>query len=237
MKIAIIGYGRMGKEIEKAALAMKHEVLLKIDSRKELEDNFEELRFCNVAIEFSIPEQAVVNILTCFDAEVPVISGTTGWYEHLPRVKSICEDSEQTLLYSPNFSIGVNILFELNKNLAAMVNKFKSYDVTIDETHHTNKIDKPSGTALYLARDIIGNYDLKTTWVNDKAKRLSELEVHSFREGEVTGIHNVTYKSSSDIIRIGHEAINRQGFAEGAILAAEWVKNKKGVFTMSDFVK
>jgi 4-hydroxy-tetrahydrodipicolinate reductase len=236
MRIAIIGYGKMGKEVEKIALKRYHEVSLKIDSLNELETNREELRFCNVAIDFSQPNAAINNILTCFEENVPIVVGTTGWYDKLAEISTICEDLEQTLFYSPNFSIGVNILFEVNKYLAKLMNRFQEYDISIEEIHHINKLDKPSGTAIFLANDIINNLERKKKWVSEAVTRNNEIPIKSIRENNIIGTHTINYISENDKISVQHEAFNRSGFALGAILAAEWAMNKKGVYTMSDFL-
>lgn len=236
MKIAIIGYGKMGKEIEKLALQQGHEVLLKID--KENWNDFKSSKFkqVDVAIEFSVPENAYQNILHCFNANVPVVSGTTGWLKDFENVVEICKSEGQTFFYASNFSLGVNILFKINEYLAGIMNKYPDYKVNIQETHHTQKLDAPSGTAISLAKSLIHNIDRLNQWEKGNTQNENSIPVISYREGSVTGNHKVNYESSFDKISLEHDAKSRQGFAMGAILAAEFIHNKKGFFTMDDLL-
>lgn len=234
MKIAIIGYGKMGKEIEQIALQRGHEVTLKITSSNLDEMSTENLQKCDVAIEFTRPDKAIGNIKKCFDANLPVVVGTTGWFEQLEEVKELCNSSNNTLLYASNCSLGVNIFFELNKKLAQLMKKQEEYEVTIEETHHTQKLDAPSGTAITLAEGLIENYPSKSSWENSKSEDESVLPVISHRIENVPGTHVIKYSSEIDEIEIKHTAHNRKGFASGAVIAAEYIAPKKGVFTMSD---
>ena len=234
MKIALLGYGKMGKEIEQLALSNGDEIILRADKNHLV--SLEDLKHADVALEFTQPDSVVKNILLCFEANVPVVVGTTGWYEGLRMIKMECEAKLQAMLYASNFSVGVNIFFELNKKLAQLMNKQVDYNIEIDETHHTQKIDKPSGTAISLANDILNELTFKTEWQLDEQKNYpkEKLLIHSHRKEEVAGTHIVTYQSSVDTIEIKHTAHNRKGFAAGALLASTWLIGKKGVFTMKD---
>ena len=244
MRIALIGYGKMGKELEKAAVARGHEIVLRINS-----DNAKDIKPVNlypaeVAIEFSTPDSVLDNIKMCFNSGIPVIVGTTGWYEHLDEIKALCEDGDHCLLYASNFSIGVNILFELNRIMAGIMNHQNVYDVSIEEIHHSNKLDSPSGTAITLAKDIIENVERKERWIDidpdsneENHQHPGDLTIHSMRLGEVIGTHIVKYKSNADKLELRHEAYNRTGFAEGAVVAAEWLAGKKGFFTMQNLLQ
>jgi 4-hydroxy-tetrahydrodipicolinate reductase len=236
MKIAILGYGKMGQEIERVAASRKHEVVLIIDSVEDWEQDGERLREADVAIEFSQPDVVLDNLYQCFDANVPVVTGTTGWHEDLEQVKMDCRERGQTLFFSSNFSIGVNLFFELNRKLAALMSKFKDYEIMIEETHHIHKQDAPSGTAIILANDIISNSQRKEKWVREVPENPEELEIQSFRTENVPGTHRVKYESEVDLIEIIHTAKNRRGFATGALLAAEWLLGKKGVYEMKDLL-
>ena len=238
MKIALIGYGKMGKAIEEIAIQAGHIITEKFDL-----DGFESSDIANadVAIEFTRAEAVKNNIIKCFDANVPVIVGTTGWYEHFDEICKIATKQNKTLFYSTNYSLGVNIFFEMNKFLAKMMNENNLYEPTITESHHIHKLDSPSGTAITLAEGIISNFNRKKQWVNTinsniKSTNEFDLNIHSIREDEVPGTHTVIYKSKIDNIIITHQAHNRLGFATGAVKAAEWVKDKKGVFTMKDML-
>jgi 4-hydroxy-tetrahydrodipicolinate reductase len=235
MKIALLGYGKMGQEIEKFAQLRGHEVLVRATSTYRAKA--EELSHCDMAIEFSRPDSAVDNILTCFEAKCPVVVGTTGWYGRLNEVKTACSHAEGTLLYASNFSIGVNVLFHINKELARIMNHLEAYDASMLEIHHTAKLDQPSGTAITLAEGILSELERKTEWVNEKSSNEKALTILSERIGEVPGTHEVIYESAVDRIRLVHEAKNRQGFVQGAVMAAEWLSGKKGIFTMHDFLK
>ena len=228
MKIALLGYGRMGKEIEKVALQRGHTIVIKSNS-----DSAYAITEADVAIDFSIPTSAVQNISNCINNRVPVISGTTGWLEKYDEVVQLCKEKNGTFIYASNFSIGVNIFFELNKQLARMMNTLEDYNISLEEIHHTRKLDAPSGTAITLAEGIIEN-SAKTNWKLD-AKNSSEIvPITSKRIADTPGTHCVNYSSEVDTIEITHTAHNRKGFALGAVVAAEWILNKKGVFTMND---
>lgn len=237
MKIALLGYGKMGKEIEKIALKKGHKIGLKVTS-----DNAEfspsELLGIDVAIEFSRPEFAVSNIRKCFEANVPVVVGTTGWYEDLEDVETLCVARNQTLLYATNFSIGVNLFFKLNTQLAQLMTSYPEYKVEVEEIHHTQKLDAPSGTGISIAEQIIENHSLKNNWVNENSSREEELSIVSKRLDEVPGTHSVFYRSEIDEIEIKHTAHNRSGFAHGALLAGEWLaRHKDGIYSMQDVLE
>jgi len=234
LKIALIGYGKMGKAIEEIALQKGHEIVLKIDADNADEFSAENLKRADVAIEFTGPENAVRNIRQCLDAGIPVVCGSTGWLERLPLVEKYCIEKNGTFLYASNFSIGVNIFFELNKKLAALMSKQPVYDVSIEEIHHTQKKDAPSGTAITLAEQIIKELPRKTSWTNDLPANNEQLFISSKRIDPAPGTHTVKYSSEVDDIEIIHTAHNRKGFAGGALLAAEFLHNKKGIFTMKD---
>jgi len=236
MKIAILGYGKMGQEIERIAILRKHEVALIIDSIEDWEKDGGRLGEADVAIEFSQPDAVLDNIYHCFEANVPVVVGTTGWYEDMEQVRKDCLDREQTIFYSTNFSIGVNLFFELNRNLAALMSKWVDYEISIEETHHIHKQDAPSGTAIVLANDIIRNSERKEKWVKEMSENPEELGIQSFRTENVPGTHRVKYESEVDSIEIIHTAKNRRGFAIGALLAAEWLPGKKGIYEMKDLL-
>lgn len=237
MRIALIGYGKMGREIEKIARQRGHEIVCTIDVNENDKFNSPEFRSADVAIEFTSPESAVENYRKAFAANVPVVSGTTGWLENLDEVKSACENDGKTFFYASNFSLGVNIFFALNAHLAKIMNQFPDYDVRMEETHHIHKLDAPSGTAITLAEGIIENLERKQKWELDKASSADALAIEAFREGEVPGIHTVIYESEVDSIRITHDAKSRKGFALGAVLAAEFTKGKKGFLGMKDMLK
>lgn len=244
MRLALIGYGKMGKELEKAAAERGHEIVLKVNTSNASEIKPLNLYSADVAIEFSTPASVIDNIKLCFNAGLPVVVGTTGWYDKLDEVKSLCASGNHSLMYASNFSIGVNILFELNKILAGIMNHQKTYDVSIEEIHHSHKLDSPSGTAITLAKDIIDNLETKERWIDidpdsneENHHHPGDLTIHSMRLGEVIGTHIVKYKSNADKLELRHEAYNRSGFAEGAVVAAEWLKGKTGCFTMQDLLK
>lgn len=243
MKIALIGYGKMGKELEKSALIRGHEIVLKVDSSNAANVSSDKLTSVDVAIEFSTPATVIENIKKCFDAGIPVVVGTTGWYDHIGDMRALCENGNHSLIYASNFSIGVNILFELNRMMANIMNAQNKYDVSIEEIHHSHKLDSPSGTALVLANDILDAIERKERWIDidpdtndENHKHPGDLTIHSMRLGEVVGTHIVKYKSKADKLELRHEAYNREGYAEGAVIAAEWVKNKKGFFTMKELL-
>jgi 4-hydroxy-tetrahydrodipicolinate reductase len=236
MKLALIGYGKMGKEVEKAALASNHFIGTIIDNEEDWHKNRDQFLKCDVAIEFSIPSMVISNLYKCFEAGIPVVTGTTGWNDRLAEVSETCSDKNGTLFYSSNFSIGVNIFFEINRRLASIMNRYGEYDIKLTETHHVQKMDAPSGTAITLANDIIAGIERKKTWTNLGAGNDSQLEILSIREGSVPGIHAIDWISDIDKISIRHEAFNRQGFARGAVMAAEFVIGKKGIFGMNDLL-
>ncbi|MCY1722490.1 4-hydroxy-tetrahydrodipicolinate reductase [Prolixibacteraceae bacterium Z1-6] len=237
MKIALIGYGRMGKEIEKIAVSRGHEIGLIIDINNQDDLTVENLKKCDVAIEFTIPASAVNNYSICFEAGVPVVSGTTGWLDKKDEVYQKCADSDGTFFYGSNFSVGVNLFFELNRKLAELMAPRSEYDVEMTEVHHTQKLDAPSGTAISLADDILEKLPEKNAWVNDQTPAKNEMNIKSERVGMVPGIHTVKYESEIDFIEITHSAKNRVGFAFGAVLAAEYCLNNKGILTMKDLLK
>ncbi|QXP79598.1 MULTISPECIES: 4-hydroxy-tetrahydrodipicolinate reductase [Winogradskyella] len=228
MKIALLGYGRMGKSIETIAIERNHSIVLKV-SNTDSNDDFSE---ADVAIDFSIPTAAVSNIKKAIDAGVPVISGTTGWLDQYEDVTNYCKSKNGTFLYASNFSLGVNIFFEINKRLSELISGFNEYTTEIEEIHHTQKLDAPSGTAITLAEEIIAQTNYKN-WTLE-APKPNEIHIDAKRIKGVPGTHEVTYNSEIDSISIKHTAHSRQGFAMGAVIAAEWIKDKKGIFTMKD---
>jgi 4-hydroxy-tetrahydrodipicolinate reductase len=234
MRIALIGYGKMGKAIEEIALEKGHEIVLKIDVSNPSDFNAKNLAMADVAIEFTGPESAFDNIKGCLTAGIPVVSGSTGWLDKYDEIKQYCESKKGTFLYSSNFSIGVNIFFELNKKLAALMAPHPEYDVSMVEIHHAEKKDSPSGTAITLAKQIMDEIPGKELWVNHISDSLRELEIISERINPAPGTHKVKYRSTIDDIEIIHEAHTRKGFAAGAVLAAEFVKNRKGIIEMKD---
>jgi len=236
MNIALIGYGKMGKEIEQIAISRGHSIVLKVTSSNANTYSIDELKKADVAIEFSTPEVVINNINKCFEANVPVVVGTTGWLKHLEEVKQNCSDKKQTLFYASNYSIGVNLFFKVNAYLAKLMNAYPEYNVTMEEIHHVHKLDAPSGTAISLANQIIENNSSKQKWVNALTENKNELAIISKRIDEVPGTHTVTYSSAVDEISMTHIAHNRKGFALGSVIAAEWVKGKKGIFGMNDLL-
>ncbi len=243
MKIALLGYGKMGKMIEQVALGRKHEIVLAIDHQNLHGLNIKNLQKADVAIEFSTPQTVLANINLCFEAGIPVVVGATGWYENLQEVKNECLTKNASLIYASNFSVGVNIFFHINKMLAKVMSGFPDYEVQVEEIHHTQKLDAPSGTAITIAEGIIENIPVKEAWVNvittddkddgDKIKP-NQLLIESLRIEGIPGTHTVIYGSDVDTIEFKHTAHNRSGFALGAVLAAEWVKGRKGFFTAAD---
>src|ERR1700743_1315848 len=244
MNIALLGYGKMGKIIEKIATDRKHTIVLKIDYDNQHELTSESLKKADVIIEFTAPTSVLNNIQYCFDADVPVVVGTTGWYEHLGEVKEKCTAGNHTLLYASNFSVGVNIFFHINRKLAKLMSNYPYYDVQVEEIHHTQKLDSPSGTAITIAEGIIDGLDSKKEWINaltadgddadDSNIKNDQVLIESFRIDSVPGTHTVIYDSEVDTIEFKHTAHNRNGFALGAVLAAEWLHNKKGFFSVED---
>lgn len=236
MKIALIGYGKMGHIIEKIARKRGHEIVSIIDINNPEDFESEAFKSADVAIEFTVPAVAVNNYRKAFAAGVPVVSGTTGWLDHLPEIKEACKNGN-TFFYASNFSLGVNIFFALNKYLAGIMDGFPEYDVRMEEVHHIHKLDAPSGTAITLAGDLIDNIKRKTSWIVGKEPEKNEIGIKAIREGEVPGIHTVIYESEVDSIRITHDAKSREGFALGAVIAAEFTHGKKGFLTMQDMLK
>lgn len=234
MKIALLGYGKMGKEIEAIALQRGHSIVLKVGSSNAYTFTNEELKQADVAIEFSNPQWAPANNIRCFNSEIPVVSGTTGWNEKLNDVKHIAKLLNQSFLYASNFSLGVNVFFELNKKLASLLKNYPEYGISMQEIHHTQKLDSPSGTAISLAKDILHYRSDLDKWVNEKTANKNELGIESLRMEGVPGTHSICYESGIDSIEIKHTAHNRKGFALGAVVAAEWIIGKKGVFEMKD---
>ncbi|GAA4958764.1 4-hydroxy-tetrahydrodipicolinate reductase [Algibacter aquimarinus] len=229
MNIALLGYGRMGQTIEQIALKRGHKIVLKVDK----DDKDYDITKADVAIDFSIPTVAFNNISNCLNHNVPVISGTTGWLEDYHKAVALCKEKKSAFIYASNYSLGVNIFFELNKTLAKMMSNLKQYNVSMEEIHHTKKLDAPSGTAISLANDIISNHESFDNWKLDETGE-SIIPITAKRIEDVPGTHTVTYESEVDTVSIEHIAHNRQGFALGAVIAAEWIIGKTGVFTMSD---
>lgn len=239
MKIAIIGYGKMGHIIEEVARGRGHDITCIIDADNTDDFDSRAFREADVAIEFSVPSTAVSNILASFAAQVPVVSGTTGWTDSLPEMKELCDKGAGTLLYASNFSIGVNIFMALNRYLSAIMDDFAQYRPSITETHHIHKLDHPSGTAITLAEQLIGKVKRITGWKEptpDVKIEADILPIDHVREGEVPGIHTITWESEADVLTISHSAKSREGFALGAVMAAEWLAGKKGWYTMSEML-
>lgn len=236
MNIALIGYGKMGKEIEKIAVSRGHKINLIIDINNPHDLTVSNLQKCDVAIEFTIPDSAVKNYFTCFEAGIPVVSGTTGWLHQKDEVYNKCKESNGTFFYGSNFSVGVNLFFELNKKLAELMAPHAEYQVEMTEVHHIHKLDAPSGTAISLAEDMLNILPGKNSWVNDKTPGETELNIKSERSGEVPGIHTIKYESEVDFIEITHDAKNRKGLASGAVLAAEYSIGKKGILSMKQLL-
>lgn len=237
MNIALIGYGKMGHEIEKIALKRGHNIVSIIDMNNLEEFNSPAFKSADVAIEFSTPDSAIQNYRKCFEVGVAVVAGTTGWLEHLDEVKRACAEQGKTFFYASNYSLGVNIFFALNKYLAKIMNNYPSYEVKMEEVHHVHKLDAPSGTAITLAEDLIKEVDRKERWSLEVEEKQTDLPIHCIREGEVPGIHEIIYESEADIISIKHDAKSRVGFALGAVLAAEFTNGKKGFLGMGDMLK
>lgn len=237
MNIALIGYGKMGHEIEQIALQRGHKIALIVDENNPQDLNTANLSKCNVAINFSTPDSAMNAINSCFDAKTPLVCGTTGWLQHLPEVKKRIASENQAFFYASNFSLGVNLFFKLNKQLAEMMSKFNQYEVSMTEVHHIHKLDAPSGTAITLAEGIIDNYPNKNKWVLAPEKAPDAISITAIREGEVPGIHTIRYQSEPDYIEITHSAFSRKGFALGAVIAAEFLPGKQGYLGMEDLLK
>lgn len=234
MKIILLGYGKMGKIIERVALERGHTITARIDV-----DNASDFHSAkgDVAIEFSHPDAAFENVKKCVQKKLPVVCGTTGWLSRKPEIEALCHTTGGSFFYASNYSLGVNIFFKVNQYIARMMNNFPEYEITMDEIHHTEKKDAPSGTAITLAEGILQHVDRKKQWVGEKTGKPEDLFIESFRIDQVPGTHIVSYESSIDDIEIKHIAHSREGFAKGAVMVAEWLKDKKGVFTMDDFLK
>jgi 4-hydroxy-tetrahydrodipicolinate reductase len=229
MKIALLGYGKMGKTIEQIAIQRGHQIVLKVDK----DDHNYDITKADVAIDFSIPTVAFNNISNCINNQIPVISGTTGWLKDYEKAVALCKEKQGAFIYASNFSLGVNIFFELNKTLARMMTNLKQYKVSLEEIHHTQKLDAPSGTAISLANDIIAEHSNYKQWKLEESIE-NTINITAKRMEDVPGTHTITYQSEVDTLTIEHVAHNRQGFALGAVIAAEWIVGKTGVFTMND---
>jgi 4-hydroxy-tetrahydrodipicolinate reductase len=236
MKIALIGYGRMGKEIEKIAIQRKHNIVLKIDMDNQEDLNTDNLKNADVAIDFSFPDAAYPNILKCFEANVPIVCGTTGWLDKIEDVKTKCITQGKSFFYASNFSLGVNVFFKVNEYLAKIMNSLSGYEVSMEEVHHIHKLDAPSGTALTLAEGILKNVTTKDSWTLNNPSENDKIGIRAIREGEVPGIHRIKYESEVDTIFMEHSAKSRKGFALGAVLAAEFMNSNTGYKTMDDLL-
>lgn len=234
LNIALVGYGKMGKAIEEIAIQRGHTILLKIDINTMEQFTAENLKRCDVAIEFTSPHSAVQNIISCLQAGIPVVSGSTGWLDKWEEVQGTCESLNGAMVYASNYSVGVNIFFELNKKLASLMNTYPEYDVSIVEIHHTEKKDAPSGTAITLAEQVLESIDQKKQWVSENGASAEDLVITSKRIDPAPGTHKILYSSAIDDIEIIHTAHNRKGFATGAVLAAEFIKEKKGIYGMKE---
>jgi 4-hydroxy-tetrahydrodipicolinate reductase len=237
MKIVLIGYGKMGKEIERISLERGHQIVAKIDVDNQADLAALAAAEVDVAIEFSNPVSAYSNILTCINKQIPVVCGTTGWLEKKAEIEALTKEKQSTFFYASNYSIGVNLFFRLNKLLAQLMSPHKEYDIYTNEIHHTEKKDSPSGTAITIAEGIIEANGSKDKWVNNEIAAANEVAIWSQRESVIPGTHTVKYISKVDQIEITHEAFSREGFALGAVIAAEWIKDKKGVLGMDDMLK
>ena len=235
MKIALLGYGKMGHEVEKIATEYGHTIGLTIDNENDWNEKRDQLPGCDAAIEFSMPAIVIGNIYKCFEARIPVVVGTTGWHDQLQKVSADCMNTGNTMFYASNFSIGVNIFFDINRRLAGLLKEYPMYLPSMVEIHHTQKLDSPSGTAITLANGIIES-NPKYTRFTESVPVEGEIPVHSIREGNVPGTHSVTWKSDIDQLTITHEAYSRRGFALGAVMAAAFIHGRKGVFTMKDLL-
>ncbi len=235
LKICLIGYGRMGKEVEKFVIQRGHKVFLKLDNEHDWLNNIQDFLLSDVAIDFSIPNKVINNIHKCFDGNIPIVVGTTGWYDQLKEVKSWCIETNQSLFYAPNFSLGMNVVFEMNKLLAALTATY-NYKFVISETHHINKIDAPSGTAIQLANDIIDKNSGYLGWKIGQHVADNLISIEVTRRENVSGIHEITAQSEEDKICLRHEAKGLDGFALGAVLAAEFLYDKKGIYTIDDLL-
>lgn len=237
MQAALIGYGKMGREIEKILAQRGHNVVLRIDADNTADLDAAHLAQADVALEFTTPEAAYDNIRTCIECRTPVVSGTTGWIARLGELEALCRQQRSAFFYATNYSLGVNLMFRLNRQLAALVNRVGGYDVRIGEVHHVQKKDAPSGTAITLAEGIVAGLDTKTGWADDTAAGPEQIAIRSVREGAVPGIHTVTYESEDDILELRHTIKHRRTLAMGAVIAAEFLCGKEGVYTMDDLLK
>ena len=237
MNIALVGYGKMGKAIEQIALGRGHHISAKIEFSNKEEVSLLTPATTDVAIEFTQPESAFENIKACLEQGIPVVSGTTGWLAHKEEIEQLCQEKKGAFFYASNFSIGVNLFFSINKTLAKLMNDFQSdYEVSMEEIHHIHKLDEPSGTAITLSEGITEGFDKKKGWQLSNEKE-DLIHIKAVREGEVPGTHIINYSSDIDQIEIKHEAFNRKGFSTGAVVAAEWLKGKEGIFGMNDLLK
>jgi len=234
MNILLVGYGKMGKTIERIAVERGHQIAgrIDVDNKSDLDN-----ATADVAIEFSHPDAAYENVKKCIERSIPVVCGTTGWLDRKAEIEKLTTDRNTTFFYASNYSLGVNLFFKLNEQLARMMNKFSAYDVSIDEVHHVEKKDAPSGTAITLAEGILRNLDRKKKWVKGTDVKREEIGIESFRIDDVPGTHVIKYASSIDDIEIKHTAHTREGFALGAVMVAEWIRDRKGVLNMDDFLK
>lgn len=237
MKIALWGYGKMGKAIDALIDPSQHEVILRIGRDEQQALSFETLQQADVVIEFTTPESAFENLRFCLEAGMPVVSGSTGWLDQMPAIQALCTKRGGAFFYAPNFSIGVNLFFAVNQFLGELMEPWSDYQVQLKEIHHTEKKDAPSGTAVWLAEALLKALDRKTNWVNQPSERPEDLVIRSLREPQVPGTHVVQYQSAIDTIEIKHTAHSREGFARGAILAAEWIQGKAGFFGMADLLR
>ena len=236
MKLAIIGYGKMGHEVEQVALERGHQVIVTIDNETEWSERLLLVESADVAIEFSHPSAALTNIHRTLETGIPLVCGTTGWYAELETIKDLCKEKNGTFFYASNYSIGANLFMAVNRYLARLMNNYNEYDVVMEETHHVYKADAPSGTAITLAEDIMANNGSKTNWTIDLPAQKQELYIKPVRYRNTPGIHTVCWESTIDAIEITHTAKGRRGLALGAIIAAEWIKDRKGIFTMKDLL-
>lgn len=234
MKIILLGYGKMGKIIERVALDRGHQITARIDIDNQGEFDAAE---GDVAIEFSHPEAAFTNISKCLKRKLPVVCGTTGWLSRKSDIEALCKQMDGTFFYASNYSLGVNLFFKLNEHLATLMSKFPDYEIAMEEIHHTEKKDAPSGTAITLAEGVLKHIGRKKEWINEKTEKADQLPIYSLRIDQVPGTHTVKYQSAIDDIEIRHTAHSREGFGKGAVMVAEWIHDKKGALTMDDFLK
>ena len=234
MNIALLGYGKMGKAIEEVAMYRGHIIIATIDSETDWQQKRDRLQMADVAIDFSTPDSILSNIENCIELNLPLVVGTTGWHNSIDEIRNTIESKNQAFIYASNFSIGVNIFFKLNKELAKLMNKYDSYDVSITEVHHAGKLDVPSGTAISIANEVIDNLDRKSNWDIEENSNPSSINIHAERVDPVPGTHTTVYESGIDSIEITHIAKNRKGFATGSVIAAEWLKDKKGFYEFKE---